>query len=580
MKSLRSAVVVGTGVLVVAGALPLQSAAADQAHIYLNSAQCDQPVNTWFDWQTQPLKVQAGDDAGALCRVQFGADAQGAKNVKLGLTISAQSVADSGYSAQQLAQRLSVRSYYFAGSVTDRAAGRRWVVNGDGSLTLDLPAHDFPVTDSSNWPDGVGMVDLYISGAPSVKSVLLQGLLELTADGLPEKLTKPVSINYVGDGGSIHLGDPSTLVPVSPARLLDTRAGTGAPKAKLGPDSTLTLTVAGRAGLPLTGVSAVVLNVTVTNPTEASHVTAYPHGTGRPTASNLNFTPGETIPNQVTVPVVDGRIDFYNHLGTVDLVADVSAYYTPGDAGSRYTALPTPARLLDTRAGTGSAKAKLGPDSSLTVQVAGRGGVPAEGVTAVILNVTVTNPTDESYVTAYPHGTGRPTASNLNFTPGESIPNQVVVPVVDGRIDLYNHIGAVDLVADVSGYFSASGSVFVPTGPARALDTRNGTGGFQGRLGPSAIALTVGRWANGVPPYGVTGAALNVTVTNATDSSFLAVYGTGPGWPIPTTSSLNFSAGQTIANAVTPSVGDGVIFANHVGSTDVIADVSGYFTAG
>ncbi|MFJ4675914.1 hypothetical protein [Kitasatospora sp. NPDC088783] len=580
MKSLRSAVVVGTGVLVVAGALPLQSAAADQPHIYLSYAQCDQPINTWFDWQKQPLQVKAGEDAGALCRVEFGADQRGAKNVKLALTLSAQSVADSGYSAQQLAQRLSVRSFYSTAAATDRRAGRAWVVNDDGSLTLDLPAHDFPAGGTSGSPDGLGVVDLEISGAPSAKSVLLQGRLDLTADGTTEKLTKPISINYVGNGGSVDLGAPSTLVPVSPARLLDTRAGIGAAKGKLGPDGTLTLTVAGRGGVPLTGVSAVVLNVTATNPTDASHVTAYPHGRNRPTASNLNFTPGETVPNQVTVPVVDGRIDLYNQLGTVDLIADVSGYYTPGDAGSRYTALATPARLLDTRAGTGAAKAKLGADSTLTLAVAGRGGVPAEGVTAVILNVTATNPTDESHVTAYPHGTGRPTASNLNFTPRETISNQVVVPVVDGRIDLYNHTGTVDLVADVSGYFSASGAVFVPTGPARALDTRDGTGGIQGKVGPRAIALTVGRWENGVPPYGITGVALNVTVTNTTDSSFLAVYGATPGGPIPDTSSLNFSAGQTIANAVTPNAADGVVFANHVGSTDVIADVSGYFTTG
>jgi hypothetical protein len=69
--------------------------------------------------------------------------------------------------------------------------------------------------------------------------------------------------------------------------------------------------------------------VTATNPTASSYVTVWPDGTARPTASSLNFTLGETIPNLVVVPVgADGAIDFYNHTGSVDLVADLEGYYT------------------------------------------------------------------------------------------------------------------------------------------------------------------------------------------------------------------------------------------------------------
>jgi hypothetical protein len=50
----------------------------------------------------------------------------------------------------------------------------------------------------------------------------------------------------------------------------------------------------------------------------------------------------------------------------------------------------------------------------------------------------------------------RPTASNLNFSAGETIPNLVVVPVVNGKIDFYNgSAGNVQIVADVAGYFSS-----------------------------------------------------------------------------------------------------------------------------
>ncbi|MEU6755875.1 hypothetical protein, partial [Streptomyces sp. NPDC046685] len=76
------------------------------------------------------------------------------------------------------------------------------------------------------------------------------------------------------------------------------------------------------------GVKAVVLNVTATNPTQSSFVSVYPSGTTRSSASNLNFTAGQTIPNLVIVPVVDGKVSFYNHAGTVDLIADITGYFT------------------------------------------------------------------------------------------------------------------------------------------------------------------------------------------------------------------------------------------------------------
>ncbi|MGW6785886.1 hypothetical protein [Streptomyces sp. NPDC054987] len=100
------------------------------------------------------------------------------------------------------------------------------------------------------------------------------------------------------------------------------------PKAKVGQGGTVTLQVAGTSTIPASGVTAVVLNVTATDPTTDSHVSVYPNGTTRTSASNLNFTTGQTIPNLVIVPVVNGRVSFYNNAGAVDLIADVAGYYT------------------------------------------------------------------------------------------------------------------------------------------------------------------------------------------------------------------------------------------------------------
>jgi hypothetical protein len=90
----------------------------------------------------------------------------------------------------------------------------------------------------------------------------------------------------------------------------------------------------------------------------------------------------------------------------------------------------------------------------MTLQVTGRGGVPTSGVTAVILNVTVTECSGPGYITAYASGGTAPGTSNLNFLAGSTVPNQVVVAVgADGAVILSNtSFGSVQLIADIQGY--------------------------------------------------------------------------------------------------------------------------------
>ncbi|KOV17319.1 hypothetical protein ADK90_24875, partial [Streptomyces sp. XY413] len=69
----------------------------------------------------------------------------------------------------------------------------------------------------------------------------------------------------------------SRFVPHGPSRFLDTRDGTGAAKQRIGPGGVVTLQVAGVKGIPASGVTAVVMNVTAVQPTEAGHVMVYPN---------------------------------------------------------------------------------------------------------------------------------------------------------------------------------------------------------------------------------------------------------------------------------------------------------------
>ncbi|MFD7260674.1 N-acetylmuramoyl-L-alanine amidase [Streptomyces sp. NPDC059874] len=361
------------------------------------------------------------------------------------------------------------------------------------------------------------------------------------------------------------------FVPVTPKRLMDTREGLGVPLQKVAGGTSVTLPVTS-AGM--NNVTAVVLNVTATNPTQASFVSVYPNGTTRADASNLNFTAGQTIPNLVVVPVVDGKVAFYNHAGTVDLIADITGYFTSSGEGATQTSYG-PTRLMDTREGLGVAQQKVAGGTAVSLSI------PVADAKAVVLNVTATNPTQGSFVSVYPGGTTepRPTASNLNFTAGQTIPNLVIVPVKDGKVSFYNHLGSVDLIADITGYFSDStaGSTHTNIGPKRLMDTREGLGVAQGKVNGGTFVTLPLAGVDGIPATGVTAVVLNVTATNPTQAGFVSVFPSGT--ERPGVSNLNFTAGQTIPNLVIVPVKDGkVSFYNHSGGVDLIADITGYFS--
>ena len=112
-----------------------------------------------------------------------------------------------------------------------------------------------------------------------------------------------------------------------------------------------------------------------------------------------------------------------------------------------------PVRLVDTRNGTGAAEHPVAANSSLRIKVTGSNGVPT-GATAVTLNLTGTDSTAATYLTAYADGT-RPGTSNLNLVPGQTRPVQAVVPVdSSGYITVHNSAGSVDVIADLEGYFA------------------------------------------------------------------------------------------------------------------------------
>lgn len=433
---------------------------------------------------------------------------------------------------------------------------------------------------------GVDPFGTITAGGIPVRTIA--GHRDLNSTACPGEMVAPLLPQLRRDvGATMGVTNGSTYQPLPPARVLDTRAGVGAPTARLGPKAGIDVKVTGVGGVPTTGVTSVVLNVTATGASgPQSFLTVWPKGTTRPLASNLNFNAGVSVPNLVTARVGDGgSVSIYNDAGTVDVVADVQGWYsnTVDAVGSSFVPV-NPARLLDTRTGTGTGGtvAPVPAGTLIQLQVAGAGGVPASGAKAVVLNMTVDRASGpESFLTVWPSATTRPVASNLNFTSGPATTNLVVAQLgPDGKVNIYNNVGSTDVIADVAGWFAAPaapppGSPYFGLTPTRVLDTRTGAG----RLGPGAtIDLPVAGVA-GVPAN-ATSVVLNVTVAEATGpESYLTLFPNGTVRPL--ASNLNFVAGEIVPNLVVVRVQNGkVSIYNNLGATQVIADVQGWFGPG
>jgi hypothetical protein len=280
-------------------------------------------------------------------------------------------------------------------------------------------------------------------------------------------------------------------------------------------------------------------------------------------------------------------------LAGLGATAPAQAAARPGPAiapvTDSFTAV-TPTRILDTRSGKGlpgGTPAAVGQGQTVTLAVAGQGGIPASGVDAVVMNVTAITPSRSTYVTVFSGDLSTPPlVSSLNAAAGQIVPNLVTVKLgASGDVKLFNAFGTVNLAADVTGYYSSTGvDTYTPlAAPVRVLDTRIGvpTVDDLGPIGPGKfVDLTISGAAG--MPINVDAVVLNVTAVGATAGTFEQVYPTPPGADTPpTVSNLNVLPGHTVANLVTVGVGAGgqIRLRNAYGNVQLVADVAGYFSA-
>jgi hypothetical protein len=224
-------------------------------------------------------------------------------------------------------------------------------------------------------------------------------------------------------------------------------------------------------------------------------------------------------------------------------------------SGLRFTPI-APVRALDTR----SSQGLVGAGQTLSVPVAG---VPA-GASAVALNVAVVEPGAGGFA-VFGMNTG---VSSVNFAAGQVTSGATYAAIPGGRLDVMSSAPS-HLIADVTGFFSASGAGLVPAPYRRVFDSR------------ASVAVPAGQEvridASALVPNGAVAAMVNLTVTQPSGPGWLAAAPCG-GWN--GTSSVNFSGGQTVATHSTVPLGGGAFCIRSSVATHVVIDVGSAYVNG
>ena len=378
--------------------------------------------------------------------------------------------------------------------------------------------------------------------------------------------------------GFIHLRDLGASAPTTdtswqvagPVRLLDTATGNGAPRARIAAGSAVTFQVAGRGGMPTSGIDKVLINVNATSPAADGYLTVHASGTTQPTARAASIRAARPNTTSVLTRVgADGKVRIYTS-ATTDLSADVVGWSAVGGnvAGG------APVRVLDTRTGLAATKAKVPAGGTLSLTVTGKAGVPTSGATAVLLDVSASGAAAGGWLTTYASGVSRPAAPQVRYEAGKAATGLVVARIgTGGAVRIYS-TAQTDVMVDIVGWLRSGGDQLAVT-PARILDSQTGLGFPAGRVaaGQAPIVPVLGR--AGVPSSGVKAVTLTVTAVSPTAGGYLTAYPSGvPETPYAT---VKYPVGATVVNTIVVPVGlDGAVRLKTSASAYLKADITGY----
>ncbi len=248
--------------------------------------------------------------------------------------------------------------------------------------------------------------------------------------------------------------------------------------------------------------------------------------------------------------------------------------------GNSYVPI-TPVRVADSRTPLG-VPGILQANVPQSFLVGGFGVIPSDAV-AVTGNVTVVGQTAAGYLSVTPVSTAAPTTSTINFPIGDVRANNFTTPLGPGGTLAVVYKAAAGkkshVIVDITGYFLADSlhAEYIPVDNFRALDTRTSIG-LSGKF-VANVPRTLDLGAQGLPTDAVAITA-NLTVVGQTKGGYLSV--TPDPTINPSTSTLNFPAGDVRANGLTVAVDAGdvsIVYKAASGTTDVLVDISGYYSS-
>jgi hypothetical protein len=210
-------------------------------------------------------------------------------------------------------------------------------------------------------------------------------------------------------------------------------------------DNQAAFQMTGSFGIPTTGVSSVILNVTATGATAPGYITVWPCDQPQPYTSNLNYLPYQDIPNAVIATVdANGEVCFASSSPTF-LIADISGWFAQGSNLN----VMTPQRLFDTRP-----TKRISTTPIYVLDLSTTSPIALGAATAVVLNVTAAGAPKKGFATVWPCDEAQPPTSNLNFDANEDIPNLVITKVSTSNTVCFNASSPVHLIADLMGWFA------------------------------------------------------------------------------------------------------------------------------
>jgi hypothetical protein len=252
----------------------------------------------------------------------------------------------------------------------------------------------------------------------------------------------------------------ATYHALAPARLLDSRNGTGGTTI-FSSHVAQQFQVTGSGGVP-SNATAVTGNLTVTQQSSLGFLYLGPNPANSPTSSNLNFPVRDDRANAVTVALGPGGVLWVTYaaptLGsTAQVIFDVTGFFTPDSSGAKYVPL-SPARLLDTRTGTGGL-ALFHSHTAQQFQVTSGAGIVPANATAVTGNLTVTLQSAVGFLYVGPDPANNPSSSTLNFPTNDDRANSVTVALSASGTLAVTYAAptlgpTAQVIFDVTGYFT------------------------------------------------------------------------------------------------------------------------------